>query len=436
MDSEKEDIGKGIGDSSLAKLKVKQGKSWFFGIGINAYTKFSPLNNAVRDMEDICKLLQSKYDIDHQYTTQLINEAATRKVILRNLERLKNSVEEQDKLIIYYSGHGVLSKEDRGFWVPIHAIPDLPDTCIRFSTIREYLADIPALHILVISDACFSGALLTTYRGSSEGLHRLANQKSRWAFCSGRNSDLVADGIPGQHSPFAASILHFLSINTMNVLPISRLVVDVQEATKDIYRKEGGQLAIGGPTAGVGDKGGQYVFTIRNPQKKTIIKREVKNSKRTTSLENIEVALPLSSEIPFAHSSFVRAMALVAKVFGVLLLCFAIGAFFQLLFDPLDLEVVLVISILLGLFGGLLLLLFRTAFYGALVSLLIILSWVISGDFGDDPEELPALCILVSLSLLLAISLKKTAASIQDIPSILLNPSKYKSAGNGHPTSN
>ena len=43
---------------------LPSGKSWFFGIGINKYEHFTPLNNAVKDVEDISRLLQQQYDID------------------------------------------------------------------------------------------------------------------------------------------------------------------------------------------------------------------------------------------------------------------------------------------------------------------------------------------------------------------------------------
>jgi hypothetical protein len=65
------------------------GKSCFLGIGIDAYQHFSKLHNAVRDMEAV-----------------------------RNLDRWVGA---DDKLIIYYGGHGHLNRHKRGFWVPVDA---------------------------------------------------------------------------------------------------------------------------------------------------------------------------------------------------------------------------------------------------------------------------------------------------------------------------
>ncbi|MCB0594706.1 MAG: caspase family protein, partial [Phaeodactylibacter sp.] len=52
------------GFSSEEEDSQPVGKSWFFGIGINDYQHFPPLNNAVRDVESILQLLREQYDID------------------------------------------------------------------------------------------------------------------------------------------------------------------------------------------------------------------------------------------------------------------------------------------------------------------------------------------------------------------------------------
>ena len=101
------------GFSSEEEASQPVGQSWFFGIGINDYKYFPPLNNAVRDVEAILQLLREQYDIDEAKI--LTDGQATRRSILRKLEELSRKVKPDDKLLIYFSGHGYLSPGGLGF---------------------------------------------------------------------------------------------------------------------------------------------------------------------------------------------------------------------------------------------------------------------------------------------------------------------------------
>ena len=165
-----------------------------------------------------------------------------------------------DFLLIYYSGHGHLDHWKKGYWIPTDAELNNTVQYIRNSTLKEYIEDIPALHILLISDACFSGSLF--YQGeyrSSLVADELEKRKSRWALCSGRHDEEVADGPPGENSPFAASILYVLQQNEWPKLNVSQLTEQVLEMTRANYQ----QLPEGSYLQGVGHKGGQYVFRIK-----------------------------------------------------------------------------------------------------------------------------------------------------------------------------
>src|SRR5690606_3941134 len=103
--------------------------------------------------------------------------------------------------------------------------------------------DMPALHILLISDACFSASLFDHSRRRS-GLveQEMEQRKSRWALCSGRHDQEVADGEPGGNSPFAAAILYCLQHNQRSALRVSALTEQVVEMTRANYSQlpEGG----------------------------------------------------------------------------------------------------------------------------------------------------------------------------------------------------
>lgn len=237
------------------------GRSWFLGIGINEYHDFPPLRNAVRDVEEIVKLLQERYDVATENTITIYDKKATRRNIINTLDRLENMVGPKDKLIIYYSGHGHLNKRTgKGYWIPTDAEQDNTAAYIRNSTIREYIETLQTLHTLLISDSCFSGSMFVRgTKRSADAIHELERIPSRWAMCSGRRDEEVFDGEPGGHSPFAESILDTLKSNQHKELNVAKLVDRVIEQTRSNYQ----QLPEGNPMYGVGHKGGQYVFRLK-----------------------------------------------------------------------------------------------------------------------------------------------------------------------------
>ncbi|MEO1652965.1 MAG: SUMF1/EgtB/PvdO family nonheme iron enzyme, partial [Bacteroidota bacterium] len=245
---------------AAASASLKRGKNHLLLIGINAYAHFSPLHNAVKDVQDFKALLQKKYDYireeGHVYT--LLDAAATRRNIINTFEGLVDQVQADDNLLIYYAGHGSLNQnKTRGYWVPVDAHRDSVADYIRNDTIKEYIADIQAHHIFLISDACFSGSMFVPgQRDASSLAEKVEIYPSRWALCSGRQEQAVQDGSPGKNSPFAAAILEFLKNNSETKLPVSELSQYVIKATAHNYP----QTPIGRALFAVGDKGGEFVF--------------------------------------------------------------------------------------------------------------------------------------------------------------------------------
>lgn len=261
-----------------------KGKSWFFGIGINDYKEFSNLNNAVNDIKAVQQLLMEKYDVEDAKT--IFDKEATRENIIDHLDTLVEEVQAEDKLIIYYSGHGHLNKKtDRGYWIPHNAKIGKTAHYLRNSTIREYIKDLKARHVLLISDSCFSGTLFVRgTKRSTAVLGELDAIPSRWAICSGRHDEEVYDGKPGENSPFTTSILEILSRNDKPTFNIAKLADRVVEQTRANYK----QLPEGNPLYGVGHKGGQYVFYLKDDlksQKATELWQKIEKAAEGTRLE-------------------------------------------------------------------------------------------------------------------------------------------------------
>jgi sulfatase modifying factor 1 len=288
-----------------------EGTSWFLGIGINEYQHFPPLRNAVKDVEDVVRVLQDRYDVAPENTLTIFDTEATRRNIIRTLDRLQRKVGPKDKLIVYYSGHGHLNKfSGKGYWIPTNAEQDDTAAYIRNSTIREYVDDIKSLHTLLISDSCFSGALFVrgTQR-SSAAIQELANIPSRWALCSGRHDEEVYDGKPGENSPFAESIIDTLRDNRRKEYNVIKLIDRVVEQTRSNYK----QMPEGNPLFGVGHKGGQYVFRLRWDEEEAkndgLSLEEEADWKKATDQHTINAYIKYRGKYPNGHY---RAQALAA----------------------------------------------------------------------------------------------------------------------------
>ncbi len=240
------------------------GVTWFLGIGINAYKHWPKLKNAVRDVTAVKDLLVEQYGLRKENVQLLTDKEASRTNILRTIDRLADTIQAPDSLIICYAGHGHLKRRS-GFWVPMEAETDATFSYIPNSRIKELIGEIPSLHTLLISDSCFSGNLLLRGQDRSGSLaaDKLAALPSRYAICSGRHDEVVADGLPDSHSPFAQSILDILRTNDDSHLTAGFLKEQVVEQTGT----QADQLPDGGPLRVEGHKRGQYVFRrMRNEE--------------------------------------------------------------------------------------------------------------------------------------------------------------------------
>jgi len=237
-----------------------QGNRWFIGIGINSYAEFEPLINAVKDVEDILSELVQRYGFSYDRARLLLNASATQSNIINLLEALVEEASEDDSVLIYFSGHGHYNKRTEiGYWVPSDGKQGSSASYVANSTIRDYLRAIGSKHTLLISDSCFSGALFQ--RGSGrriEAASQLDKIPSRWAICSGRHDEQVLDGVPGENSPFAESILDVLRSNEEPLLRVASLAIRVVDQTRANYE----QLPEGSPLQGVGHKGGEFIFHL------------------------------------------------------------------------------------------------------------------------------------------------------------------------------
>ena len=200
--------GLGVGQAAPAGT----GRYYALVIGNNAYTSLPRLKTAEADARAVAALLREAYGFE---TKLLLN--ATRTQIVSALSGYRLTLAPDANLLIYYAGHGINDKEaDKAYWLPVDASRNDSSNWIIADEITTAIKVIPARHVLVVSDSCYSGTLT---RGLGDALPRptereqflrkMSAGKSRTLMASG-GDEPVADGGGGNHSVFANALLRGL----------------------------------------------------------------------------------------------------------------------------------------------------------------------------------------------------------------------------------
>lgn len=194
------------------------GRAYALIIGNNQYRNLPVLQTAVSDAAAVAELLRSRYEFSD--VRLLLN--ATRADILNALNRYRRDLEPEDRLLIYYAGHGHLDREaEQGYWLPVDADQDLIVNWISNASITDFAKAMVARHVMIVADSCYSGALTrsgdTDVRSAPGGdrlawLTRVAARRARTALVSG-GLEPVVDGGRNGHSVFAGAFLSVLREN-------------------------------------------------------------------------------------------------------------------------------------------------------------------------------------------------------------------------------
>lgn len=234
-------------------------RNFLFLIGINEYSEWPALKNAVSDVSKVKDILLEKYDFEPDFVYELYNNNATQQNIRNELIKIKREITPNDNLVMYYAGHGFYDIEfDEGSWIPVDAGYGIETDYMANSRLVKYLNNIVCKHLFIMADACFSGSLFVKdSRISYESKNDKIN--SRWALSSG-NMEEVADGSVGGNSPFAESLIEFLGMNKMKGIPITELISYISFKVKNQTSETTGQTPIGKPLNVEGNKGGEYIL--------------------------------------------------------------------------------------------------------------------------------------------------------------------------------
>jgi WD40 repeat protein len=207
---------------TIASL-LPTGKDVALVIGINEYQYLKKLKTAVNDAEVVVKALSTHYSFQ---TKVLLNANATRDKIIAALREYQRTLAPNDRLLIYYAGHGDIDRDkNKAYWKPVDADDTSKSNWISEDILTNIIGGIPARHILIMSDSCYSATIVRGSRFRSEAprargsrlgsstpeahrtyLEKMMLGKSRILIASG-GKEPVADNGPSGHSVFANALL-------------------------------------------------------------------------------------------------------------------------------------------------------------------------------------------------------------------------------------
>ena len=181
-------------------------------IGNEAYEKLPRLKTAAADARAVEALLRDAYGFE----TRLLLDA-TRRQIVSAIYSYRRALGGEDSLLIYYAGHGLSDpEEEKAYWLPVDAARDDPSNWIIADEITTRIKAMPARHVLVVSDSCYSGTLdrgigdsMPSPDEREQFLRRMMAGRSRTLMASG-GDEPVSDGGGGSHSVFASALLRGL----------------------------------------------------------------------------------------------------------------------------------------------------------------------------------------------------------------------------------
>lgn len=240
-------------------------KSWAVVIGINQYVHWPHLQAAVADAQAVGERLKS---MGFEQITFLSNSEASRTKILTEIgTNLSRATGPNDRVVIYFAGHGFTEELPNGDQVGYIIPVDCPQSnffthAISMQQIRETFSRMRAKHIYYVMDCCFSGYGFTRGGGflpETRGyLQAMTERRSVQMITAGRKGDLAHE--QGGHGIFTLYLLRGLGgeadLNNDGVVTASELGAFVQP---QVYQASSQRQL---PQYGRLDGEGEVVFVV------------------------------------------------------------------------------------------------------------------------------------------------------------------------------
>lgn len=213
------------------------------------------LDQPVNDGKTLQQILSKKYSFQKKNINFLENP--NREDMIIAFDELSKTLNSDDNLLIFFAGHGYWDETiNIGYWLPSDAKKSNTANWFRNSTIRDFIGAIKARHILLISDACFSGSIFKTRSGfddANQGIQRIYRLSSRKAMTSGTLNE-----VPDK-SVFIEYFNKRLGENNEKFLSSEQLFGLIKPAVLNNSKN----IPQYGTIQNTGDEGGDFIFILK-----------------------------------------------------------------------------------------------------------------------------------------------------------------------------
>jgi hypothetical protein len=241
------------------------GTAWALVIGVNSYANISRLNYAVSDAAEVAKLLPGLRFAQNKIRL-LVDDQATKARIEETLYRDFAAMGPEDRLFVYFAGHGetlAIRDGEEGFLLPVDADPAaLPLTAISMNDVRRIAQRLKAKHFLFVMDACFSGFALTRdppKHTTPDHIRFILREPAVQVITAGRRGEKAIE--EAGHGLFTRRLIEGLrgaaDTEGLGFLTAGQLAAWIETR---VLRDSGGKMT---PQYGRLDGEGQFVFFLR-----------------------------------------------------------------------------------------------------------------------------------------------------------------------------
>ncbi|MBF8295696.1 MAG: hypothetical protein HW389_2241 [Bacteroidetes bacterium] len=196
---------------------VAYDNSYAFIVGINNYSdpRIPGLNYAVEDAKAIAQLLEG-LDFPKENIKILTNENATLTRIKEEFVNLGGKTRKNDRLLVYWAGHGESESTARGGEIG-YLIPhdgkrsSMYSSCLSMDEVKRLTELVGAKHVLFLVDACYGGLSAVTSRSlpkeSERYLQKVTSAEAVQIITAGTKDEQVVESSLWGHSAFAKAII-------------------------------------------------------------------------------------------------------------------------------------------------------------------------------------------------------------------------------------
>ncbi len=190
--------------------------SWALIIGIDKYENVQHLNYAVKDAESIQDILVNTFNFPEGNITLLKDEEANKDAILKAFSDLTKTAEDNDRVLIYFAGHGktmdLTEGGEMGYLLPVDGdSEDLYLSSIAMDELEKISHMSKAKHTLYLVDACYGGIAAVGSRGLDASstpnyIEKITKNRAVQIITAGGRGEQVIEKPKWGHSAFTLNL--------------------------------------------------------------------------------------------------------------------------------------------------------------------------------------------------------------------------------------